>query len=284
MHSSPIPCFGNVGIDVAVTPDGRTAHAAGTALRCTLGAALFGVGLTPVAAIGAEPIYEEPFARLRRRGADLSKLQQHSDSITFTTTYDEAGAITDFQIDHEDMMNRAAEACLRHDLDGAGMVLLCPLPFDMLHALAQRAKDTGVPSLLIIHYAQFAQTAPPDFMSLIAQVDYLVLNADEARRITQLDDVDAAGALLIQTCRRAVFLTMAEHGAAVFERGARTAHAPTLVTSVRNLLGAGDTFAGGVVAGLALTGQPDVALTYGLLAASLVVARPNHELMLAAMT
>jgi len=99
-----IPCYGNVGIDIAVTPDGRSAHAAGTALRCTLGAALFGVGLTPIGAVGAESLYDEPFARLRRRGADLSALERHPHSIAFTTTYDAAGSITDFRIDHEEMM------------------------------------------------------------------------------------------------------------------------------------------------------------------------------------
>lgn len=283
MHTSHIPCLGNIGIDVAVTPDGRSAHAAGTALRCTLGAALFGVGLTPIAAIGAESLYDEPFTEILRRGADLSSLERRTHSITFTTTYDAAGAITDFHIDHADMMDRTAELATRRDLSGARMAVLCPLPFDALDALALRALSAAVPSFMVLHYAQFQQTAPPDFLPLIANVDYLVLNADEARRITQIDDVERAGERLSRTCRRAVFLTMAERGAAVFADGTQVAQAPTLVTTVRNLLGAGDSFAGGVVAGLALTGRPDVALTYGLLAASLVVARPNHELLLAAM-
>jgi sugar/nucleoside kinase (ribokinase family) len=284
MQHSPIPCLGNIGIDVAVTPDGRTAHAAGTALRCTLGAALFGVGLTPIAAVGAEPVFDEPFAQLRRRGADLSALERRTHSITFTTTYDSAGAITHFHIDHAEMMDHTAELATQRDLAGARMAVLCPLPFDALSTLALRARSADIPTFMVLHYAQFAQTAPPDFLPLIANIDYLILNADEARRITQVDDVERAGERLSRACRRAVFLTMAERGAAVFADGNCIARAPTLVTSVRNLLGAGDTFAGGVIAGLALTGRPDVALTYGLLAASLVVAQPNHELLLAAMT
>ncbi len=287
MHASTIPCFGNVGIDVAVTPDGRSAHAAGTALRCTLGAALFGVGLAPIAVAGSEPIYDDPFARLRRRGTDLSALHRCANSIAFTTTYDAAGTITDFRIDHADVMDKTADYAIAYtqerELAGARMAVLCPLPFDTLNTLAARARAAAVPTFLVIHYAQFAHTAPPDFLPLVANVDYLVLNADEARRITQIDDAEQAGARLSTSCRRAVFLTLAERGAAVFSDGARVAHAPTLVTTVRNLLGAGDTFSGGVVAGLALTGSPAAALTYGLLAASLVVAQPNHELLLAAM-
>jgi len=161
--------------------------------------------------------------------------------------------------------------------------VLCPLPIDVLHTLADRANEVDAPVFMIIHYAQFARTPPPDFLPLIDKLDYLVLNEDEARRITQIDDADAAGAALSRRCRSAVFLTAAERGAAVFAHGVCTTRLPTLAQSVRNLLGAGDTFAGGIVAGLALTGRPETALTYGLLAASLVVARPNHELLLAAM-
>jgi ribokinase len=278
-----IPCLGNIGIDVAVTPGGRHAHAAGTALRCSLGAAVFGVGLAPTAVVGDEPEFNDPFDRLRRRGADLSRITPAPHSITFTTTYDATGAITDFRIDHESVMADTAAACLRQPLDGAGMVVLCPLPLPTLHTLVDRARTAGAPTFLVLHYAQFADAPPPDFLPLIAKVDWLVLNADEARRITELDDVDAAGALLSRTCRRGVYLTMAERGASAWVAGARVAHLPTLAPVVANLLGAGDTFSGGIVAGLHLTDDPATALTYGLLAASLVVARPNHELLLAAL-
>ena len=280
---SKIICLGNIGIDVAVTPDGRNAHAAGTALRCSLGAAVFGVGLTPTAVIGGEPEYIEPLERLSGRGADLSRIVSAPHSITFTTTYDTVGNITNFHIDHESVMADTATVCLSQPLDDAKMVVLCPLPFTALNELADRAHTAHAEVFMVLHYAQFTNTPPPDFLPLIAKVDWLVLNADEARRITQLDDVDAAGALLSRTCRRGIFLTMAERGATAWVAGDRVAHLPTLAPIVTNLLGAGDTFSGGVVAGLNLTDDPAVALTYGLLAASLVVARPNHELLMAAL-
>lgn len=58
---------------------------------------------------------------------------------------------------------------------------------------------------------------------------------------------------------------------------------PRIAPRVTNVLGAGDTFAGGVIAGLRFTNNPCIALTYGLLASSLVLAEPDHMALLAAM-
>ena len=281
--SGPIYCVGNIGIDVRVTPDAQTMHPAGTTLRCTLGAALFGLTLTPIAVVGPEPEYTRTFNILCNRGVQLDHLSHVANSIRFTTRYDANNAIAEFNIEHREVEDAVAMMAGQLDVIGAQMVVVCPMPFDAARNLLTRAKTAGAETVLVIHYGLFASVPATAYMDLLPLVDVLILNLNEGQAMTELAEVNAIGTRLAQACRRAVYLTLHDRGATVFTTTGETCRQPSIAPRVANVLGAGDTFAGGVIAGLHFTGDARVALTYGMLASLLVLATPDHAALLAAM-
>lgn len=277
-----IYCIGNFGIDVRVTPRNVSAHAAGTALRCTLGAALFGVPLQPVAAIGPEDLFAPIIQTLVKRGVSLEHLEAVEHSMRFTTTYDDSNEIMDFQLNYPHIAQRVGERSQGLDVESADMMVVCPLPFHSSRELLRKCHEASVLSFLVIHYSQFEETPAVRFSELVEIADYVILNVTEGAQITRQTTVSDIGESLSHLCKGAVILTKHQDGVAVFQRGIQIARQPSLAIEVRNVLGAGDTFAGGVIAGLWLTGEITSAITYGSLAANLVLAEPDHKLLLRA--
>jgi sugar/nucleoside kinase (ribokinase family) len=276
-------CVGNIGIDIRITSSGVSSHPAGTALRCTLGAALYGLDMTPVSAVGPEFEYERTFSILRRRGVSLELLCNVPHSIRFTTRYGPDDTVSQFSIEYPEVEDVVATIAERLDLTDAAMVVVCPMRFAEADRLLARARASGASTVMIIHYALFNVHPATSYMDLLSGTDYLIVNLDEGQAMTGLTTIAEVGACLGQACRKGVFLTLHDKGATFFARSGESHYLPSIAPRVANVLGAGDTFAGGVIAGLHFTNDPCMALTYGLLASSLVLAEPDHKALLAAM-
>lgn len=281
--SGKVFVIGNFGIDVSVRASQSFSHPAGTALRCSLGASLFGLSVTPVAVAGSEPEFDHVLSCLKRRGVDLRFIKRSERSLRFVTTYDEDFRITSFRIENEHLIDELVAYADQVELQGAEYVVICPLPLTAIRRLATRASVAGITSILIIHYSMFSECKPEDLRNALTEIDFVILNKDEGASITGLTETIEIGRKLSQIARRGAFLTLHEEGACFFGRSGEFLHLPSLATEVRNVLGAGDAFAGGVIAGLHFTTKGELALTFGLLSAMLVVSQANHELLLEAM-
>lgn len=154
----------------------------------------------------------------------------------------------------------------------AAGVLLCQLevPLATVTAAVRHARASAVRTVL---NAAPAAALPDD---LVAALDVLVVNEQEALAVAQVQgDVEAALEVLLQRVPEVV-VTLGADGALVGVRGAGTTRVPGVAArSVVDTTGAGDVFAGALVAAQS-RGLPLLeAVAYACAAASLSVEQPG---------
>jgi sugar/nucleoside kinase (ribokinase family) len=103
--------------------------------------------------------------------------------------------------------------------------------------------------------------ARPELLALLAKVDGVVLNDQEAMQLTEARNAVSAGRAILDLGPRFVVVKKGEHGAILAHRdGVATIPAfPADAAQVVDPTGAGDTFAGGLMAHVARTGKGDLA-------------------------
>ena len=122
------------------------------------------------------------------------------------------------------------------------------------------------------------ETTPDDLARTLLLVDALVINDEEARQLTGLQNLVRAAAAIREGGPSFVVIKRGEHGALLFdEHGIFSAPAFPL-HEVQDPTGAGDSFAGGLVGALAREGEttPEAvrrAVIYGSVIASFCVER-----------
>ena len=121
--------------------------------------------------------------------------------------------------------------------------------------------------------------ARPELMNLLAEVDGVIMNDEEAMQLTDCRNVVTAGReVLMNGPRSFVVVKKGEHGAILIHRdGVASVPAfPADLTQVVDPTGAGDTFAGGFMAHVARSGKTDFhtlrhAMAWGTVMASFTI-------------
>ena len=121
--------------------------------------------------------------------------------------------------------------------------------------------------------------ARPELTNLLAEVDGVILNDEEAMQLTECRNVVTAGRKILQSGPRSfVVVKKGEHGAILIHRdGVASVPAyPADEAQVVDPTGAGDTFAGGFMAHIARTGTHDFdtlrhAMAWGTVLASFTI-------------
>ena len=130
------------------------------------------------------------------------------------------------------------------------------------------------PRLVVADTMDLWINGEPDVLNeLLGRIDGLVLNDSEAKLLTGLDNVVAAGARCAERVRRFVVLKKGEHGSLLFVDGEAYPLAGYPTTEVIDPTGAGDSFAGAMMGHLAAADcdDPDTlrrAIAYGTVTAS----------------
>jgi ribokinase len=161
-------------------------------------------------------------------------------------------------------------------IDGAALLVAqLEVPLDVvLHAM-RRAHAAGVPVLL---NPAPAVALPDEFWP---QIDILVPNESEAALLTGIAVTDAASAyeaadLLRKRGVRCVLITLGEKGVVLVDDEGRR-HLPARVVKAVDTTAAGDTFIGGLTAGLVEGLSLDEAAALGQRASALCVTRAGAQ-------
>lgn len=129
--------------------------------------------------------------------------------------------------------------------DGPGMLVLqLEIGNENNFALAKKARQAGWTSVLTP--APFSQFDP----ALLEYIDVLTLNESEAMETSGCADFIAAGEWLSEKVE-SVFVTRGASGVALFQKGKLIGSVDAMVVQSVDATGAGDTFCGYLVAGLA---------------------------------
>jgi len=269
---------GTVAFDAIETPFGKTDKILGGAgTFIGLAAGKLGVDAGIVSVVGGD-FPEEYIDLLLKQGVDTAGIKVIADGKTFFW----AGRY------HNDMNARdtlVTELNVLADFDPVvpGQYLDCK--YLMLGNLTPQIQKKVIeqlpvrPNLIVMDTMNYwMDTAWNDLMEVIAMVDVLTINDEEARQLSGEYSLVKAARKIIQMGPKYVVIKKGEHGALLFS-STKVFFAPALpLEEVFDPTGAGDTFAGGFIGYLAKTDDTSFenmkrAIIYGSAMASFTVEK-----------
>ncbi|PHS67266.1 MAG: sugar kinase [Flavobacterium sp.] len=281
---SKLVIVGTVAFDAIETPFGKTDKIlGGAATYIGLAASQFEVDGAIVSIVGGD-FPKEYIDMLAYRGLDVSSLEvvedgktffwsgkYHNDMNTRDTLATELNVLADFN------------PVVPENYKDAKVVMLGNLhPMVQLGVIEQMTKK---PAMVILDTMNFwMDSALDDLMKVIAKVDVITINDEEARQLTGEYSLVVAANKIMTMGPKYVVIKKGEHGALLFHQD-EIFYAPALpLKEVFDPTGAGDTFAGGFAGYLSKTGDYSFenlkkAIIYGSALASFCVEKFGTERM-----
>jgi ribokinase len=271
----------NAGQEVRVmkvisVPGGKGANTAVAAVKI-LGANSVGV----IGMLGVDNIAERQIKILQNEGIDTSLIFRHDRMLS-----GQAYVIVDNKGENVILTHQAANLAIKPEhvvrpevlaaIDKSSTIIVIDPPLDIAGSLiicARRAGKSVIwsPALL----TKYGLSAMQRYMK---HVDYLILNQQEARSLTSMDDgVQACAKISNSVSGRNVVVTLGDKGCVICRNGKSMMIPPMHLASsdlkIVSTVGAGDTFLGAFGA-FKLKGFEDArALYYANIAAALKTAR-----------
>jgi len=282
---SKLVIVGTVAFDAIETPFGKTDKIlGGAATFIGLAASQFEVDGAIVSIVGGD-FPKEYITLLEKKGLDVSSLEIVEDGKTFfwsgkyhndmnkrDTLITELNVLADFN------------PVVPENYKDAEVVML-----GNLHPLVQLSVIEQIPvrpKLVILDTMNFwMDNALDDLMKVIAKVDVIAINDEEARQLTGEYSLVVAAKKIMAMGPKYVVIKKGEHGALLFHDD-EVFFAPALpLKEVFDPTGAGDTFAGGFAGYIAKTGDYSYenlkkGIIYGSALASFCVERFGTERMI----
>jgi len=273
---------GTVAFDSIYTPRGKAERVVGgAATYASWAASYFTKGIQLVSIVGGD-FPDTEIKLLESHGVDTEGLDVVEDKKSFFW----AGKYLDNMNSRETL---TTELNVLEDFDpklpnaykDAEYVLLGNLtPEIQLSVLDQM---TTKPKLVAMDTMNFwMDVAKPALMKVIERVDVLTINDEEARQLSGVYSLAKAAKIILAMGPKYLIIKKGEHGALLF-RDEQIFFAPALpLTKVNDPTGAGDTFAGGFMGYMAMTGETDMenmkrAVIYGSVMASFCVEEFSIE-------
>ncbi|MFQ5350499.1 MAG: carbohydrate kinase family protein [Thermoanaerobaculia bacterium] len=287
MSTPDLAVLGNLILDDVVLPDGATrmAQPGGAVLYAALGAQLWQVEVGIVSVVGAD-YPAAVLAALSERGIWLDGVR-HAAGPTLRTwlLYEGRRRRVVHQLDGPTHAEVSPGA---DDLPGDWRPRVChlaPMPFTVQHRLVARLAERPGLLLSLDPYELVREQTLPAWQALLAGLDLLFLSEDEMELPGGMAEPEPALRRLVGSAARLerLFYKQAGRGGLVFDRRRdRFRRWRPLSVEVVEPTGAGDAFAGGVLAGRLLGDGAETALARGLVSASFALAGPGAQALLGA--
>jgi sugar/nucleoside kinase (ribokinase family) len=296
-------CCGGLRIDYLITPDGQ-AHVremGGNALYAAVGARVWSDRVGLLARVG-ENYPTGWLDTLKQHGLDVSGIHvvpgtqdmrtfyAYTDPRTRTDTdpathFARIGLpLPDDLADYvhstpgQDDPDEYEPLAVRPDdwprtFDGACALHLSPISICTHTSLPTRARQSGVTQVTADPGERYmVPRLRPHVEALLQNLDVFLPSEMEVRSL--LGEVDLWGAAVefVRHGPRIVVVKIGDQGALVYEQDSkRHTHVPPYPARVVDVTGAGDSFCGGFMVGLATTGDPIRAALYGTVSASFAI-------------
>ncbi len=271
--TSSIAVFGSFTIDDLVFPEGSTRWAVpgGGAVYAALGASLWTEGVSIVAPLGAD----YPIESLGNR-VDLTRCRPIQRTLRNWGLYEEDGQR------HFISRNAARDwsaFCPTAEDAASGIqtaVHIAPVPYSIATALVRRLRQAGTAfiSLDLDDHDLLGRSGREGLVELINQVDiFLPSQQDMLALFPDTNPLESLRKLRnLAPKPRLVAITCGANGTVAHAlEMSRYVHIPAVSVGLVDGTGAGDSFCGGVLAGITQTNDHMDALLYGAVSASFCV-------------
>ncbi len=246
---------GTVAFDDIETPFGRAERVVGGACTYIALAASYFVRPVSIVSVVGDDFPTSMLQTLRERGADLEGLQVKTGQKSFfwagkyyrdlnmrDTLDTQLNVLADF------------DPILPLSYRNTEYLMLGNLtPKVQLRVLEQLQRRPRLVAMDTMNF--WMDTAWDDLQALLARVDVLTINDEEARQLSGEYSLVKAARAILRMGPRYLIIKKGEHGALLFH-GDELFYAPALpLAEVTDPTGAGDTFAGGFMGWIARTGD-----------------------------
>jgi sugar/nucleoside kinase (ribokinase family) len=264
---------GTIGIDTVHTPTGKAERVLGGSCAYFAAAASFHAPVRIVAAVGSDWPLEHRAILERFRSIDMQGLEHRKGSKTFAW----GGRYFDNMNDRETLFTELGVVAEKPPqvpaayADSEYIFLANTHPAVQLDLLRQFPhRKLAVADTMDL----WINTAKPELMELLKHVDGVVLNYSEAEQLTGVRNAVTACRRILEMGPKFAVNKKGEHGAILVHRdGLATMPAyPAELHQVVDPTGAGDSFAGGMMASLAAAQRTDAAAIQTALAWGTVIA------------
>lgn len=264
---------GSVALDTIETPFGRVEEVlGGSASYFGYAAALF----TEVRLVGVvgEDFPQEHIEGFRRRGIDVEGLQRRPGrTFRWSGRYQGTMAVAETLEVQLNVFGEFEPVLPASSRDTPFVFLANGSPRVQLEVRRQVPSARLVVADTMNYWIENEREA---LLSLLAEVHGVVLNDQECRQLTGLDNLIAAGRRILERGPRFVVVKKGEHGSVLVTPEGLFLLPAYPTARVKDPTGAGDSFAGGMMGHLARSGEVSEgrlreALAYGTVVASLTV-------------
>lgn len=267
---------GTVAFDSIYTPFGQAERVVGGAATYALWAASYFASDLRLVSIVGEDFPDEELKLLKDRGVDIEGLEIVSGKKSF---YWE-GKYLDNMNSRETLVTELNvldqfDPQLPETYRSSDYLLLGNLtPEIQLQVINQMTHRPKVIAMDTMNF--WIDIARDTLIEVIGRVDILTINDEEARQLSGKYELARAAEVILAMGPKYLVIKKGEHGALLFSQD-RVFFAPAIpLIDVHDPTGAGDTFAGGMIGYLAMTGQLDMenmkrAVIYGSMMASYCV-------------
>ncbi len=272
MQSSPavnLVVVGSLALDSIATPAAERRDVPGGSVSYACAAASFFTRSGMVAVAGTD-FPEAGLARFRKLGIDLQGLHQvEGQTFRWSGVYEQnmnnrRTLSTDLNV-FADFSPELPESYRRSPF----LFLANIAPALQLRVLSQIRKPRFVAADTM---DLWIRTERDDLMKLISRLDLLLVNDSEARLLTGKEHLVQAARQVLEWGPRYVIVKKGEHGGMLFSRSGAVLVPAYPVEDVRDPTGAGDSFAGGFMGSLAVSGRLTEAAVRRAMAVGTVVA------------
>jgi len=244
-----IVIVGSVALDTVETPVGRVDDAAGgAATYSSLAAALLARPVAVVGVVGTD-FPDERLSMLREHGVDIEGIERaegrtfrwvgryHDDMAGRDTLDTQLNVFAGFRPQIPDSLRAARHLFLANIQPGLQLSVL---------------DQMDRPRLTLLDTMNFwISGALAELRQVMARVDVLLVNDEEARMLTGHRGIHDAGRALLDMGPRFAVVKKGEHGASLYWPEGTFLCPAYPVTDVVDPTGAGDSFAGGLIGSLA---------------------------------
>lgn len=241
----------------------------GTNFRVVLAAAILGVPVDFVTAIGPEAAWHQILNTLQANNIKAVQLVPLEDSISFHW-YFQGNTLQRLESKNLEKMNTIAQLIDNQPdiLDNYSHISIGPLGFESEKTIVNLVDPDKHVVFYIFHSSNLDNASLENYFELFKNIDYLFLNHHEAQILTGQNDIMKAG-LILSKLAETCFITAEEKGLKVFQQGKFIFHLPALKVDVVNAGGAGDILAGTIISALVKGEDLQTACRLGVLLASI---------------
>ena len=233
----------------------------------------------PTAMVGA--VGDDSFGAALLAGLDRAKVDRKNVAVLSGIGSGMSVAIFDDDGDYGAVIVSGANLAIAPDQAGAELlsqgkvlVLQNEIPEIVNEAIARRARNLGVATILNAAPARPFTTSLPDL------IDILIVNAIEAEMLGGGDvsslEMAARAAARLAARFKSVVVTAGGDGVASFDRSGRALKLSSIKVAVASTHGAGDTFVGTLAARIAVGDPFEVALSTANIEAAKLVSTPEE--------